>query len=95
MDDNRNLAVRALVYGRVQGVAFRHNTKLRAEKLRLHGWVRNNPEGTVEVFAEGRVEDIEEFKEFLKVGAQPAKVEKVEFFNVNPSDEFSSFKIIR
>jgi acylphosphatase len=95
VEDSSSLGLRALVYGRVQGVAFRYNTKLRAEELGLNGWVRNTPEGTVEALAQGRAEDIEKFKEFLKVGTHPAKVEKVEFSKVNPSDQFSSFKIIR
>ena len=45
-------ARRTIVRGIVQGVAFRHHTKVRARELGLAGWVRNLPDGSVEVTAE-------------------------------------------
>jgi acylphosphatase len=47
------LARHAIVHGRVQGVAFRHHTKVLARELGLAGWVRNLPGGEVEVWIEG------------------------------------------
>ena len=43
-------AVVAKVTGRVQGVGYRYAALRMAEKLRLQGWVRNAPDGSVETF---------------------------------------------
>jgi acylphosphatase len=48
-----------VVSGRVQGVGFRYSTVYEAHILSLSGWVRNRYDGTVEILAEGRAEDVE------------------------------------
>ncbi len=70
-------AVNAIVRGRVQGVFFRHYTRQRAEELGLAGWVRNLPDGTVEVWAEGTEEQLSELTEWLKLGSPLAAVDAV------------------
>jgi len=71
-------AVRAIVYGYVQGVFFRAFVSRRAKELGLVGYVRNLPgEERVEVNAEGEREQLEELISQLKVGPPAAKVEKV------------------
>jgi acylphosphatase len=47
-------ARRYIVRGRVQGVGFRWFVDFEARQLGLAGWVRNKPDGTVEVLAMGR-----------------------------------------
>jgi acylphosphatase len=71
-------AARLLVRGRVQGVGFRWFVRERARELGIRGWVKNRPDGTVEVFAEGSSESIARFREFLAVGPSGAKVSAVE-----------------
>ena len=44
---------RFLVLGRVQGVYFRHSTRLEANRLALRGIARNLPDGSVEVLVKG------------------------------------------
>lgn len=44
---------RLVVRGSVQGVGYRWTCASEAERLRVHGWVRNRPDGTVELVAEG------------------------------------------
>jgi acylphosphatase len=41
------------VQGRVQGVFYRDSCRAQAQRLGIRGWVRNRPDGTVEVVAEG------------------------------------------
>jgi acylphosphatase len=68
----------ALVHGRVQGVAFRHHTKLLARELGLCGWVRNLPAGDVEVWIEGEEGAVLKLLEWLKRGPPAATVARLE-----------------
>ena len=52
-------AAHIIVHGRVQGVWFRAGTKEKADELGLLGWVKNRPEGTVEIHAEGEKPQLE------------------------------------
>lgn len=47
------MRVRVLVSGRVQGVWYRETCRREAERLGVAGWVRNRPDGRVEIEAEG------------------------------------------
>jgi acylphosphatase len=51
--------VRAIVTGRVQGVAYRASTVFEARGLGLTGWVRNLPDGSVELEAQGHEAPVE------------------------------------
>ena len=66
-----------VVSGSVQAVAFRAYTQDAATELGLTGWVRNVPDGTVEVVAQGLPETLKEFVEYLHEGSVMAKVEAV------------------
>ncbi len=68
----------AFVAGIVQGVFFRASTRERAMELDLGGWVRNLPDGRVEVLAEGKQDDVEQLIQWLWEGPPGAEVEKVE-----------------
>ena len=72
-------SVKAIIYGRVQGVFFRAFTSRHAAELGLTGYVRNqrNREA-VEVHAEGERNKLEKLIDYLKVGPSGARVEKVE-----------------
>ncbi|MBN2002879.1 MAG: acylphosphatase [Anaerolineae bacterium] len=54
-------AVHIIVHGQVQGVGFRCFTQSAAERLNVSGWVRNNYDGTVEIWGEGAQEHLEQF----------------------------------
>jgi acylphosphatase len=75
MDEPASL--QAIVYGYVQGVFFRAFVSMQARELGLTGYVRNLPEGTVEVNAEGERNKLEKLIGHLKVGPPGARVEKV------------------
>ncbi len=55
------IARRAIYSGRVQGVGFRFSTKQIATGFDVLGWVKNLPEGTVEMQVKGEAEEVEEF----------------------------------
>lgn len=86
--------VHLLVYGRVQGVFFRHNTKKIADKLNVKGWVKNNLDNTVEITAEGMDDAIDKFLNWCKKGPIGAKVEKVKLKECKVKNEFNNFSII-
>lgn len=68
----------AVVRGDVQGVGFRYFVQRRADQLGLHGWVRNNDDGTVEVTAEGERAKLEDLKRALEQGPRMARVDRVD-----------------
>ena len=70
--------LQAIVYGRVQMVMYRDFTKRKARTLGLTGTVRNLPDGTVEVIAEGSREKLESLARKLKRGSLLADVTDVE-----------------
>lgn len=60
------LELRARIHGTVHGVGFRATTKALAEKLHLTGFVCNNPDGTVEICAQGEKQSLEKLLQFLQ-----------------------------
>jgi acylphosphatase len=66
-----------VVTGRVQGVGFRFTAVDAARRLGVHGWVRNQPDGSVEVLAEGERPAVEGLVRFLHRGPPGAWVEDV------------------
>ena len=73
-----------LVSGRVQGVAFRWCTLEEARRLGLAGWVRNLPDGRVEVRCEGPGEGVEALLRFLEGGPGAARVSALDARPVAP-----------
>ncbi len=70
--------VRITVRGRVQGVFFRAATAQEARALGLCGWVRNRPDGTVEIAAEGARRNLEMLLAWAHRGPPAAHVTEVE-----------------
>lgn len=77
-------AFHAIVSGRVQGVGFRWSARAQALRLDLSGWVRNLPDGDVEVHAEGTREILDQFLAWLEKGPPYAHVERVDARAVDP-----------
>ncbi|MGN6592510.1 MAG: acylphosphatase [Terriglobales bacterium] len=65
------------VYGIVQGVGFRAYVQWQAQRLQLHGWVRNRDDGSVEVLATGAHEALGQLETVLQQGPRLAQVERV------------------
>ena len=65
------------VRGRVQGVGFRWFIVEKAEELNLAGWVRNRPDGNVEIAAAGPSEALKTLETAARSGPRGARVEEV------------------
>lgn len=87
-------SLHAIVHGRVQGVNFRYYTQLNAQALKLTGWVRNRPDGTVEVMAEGPRTALEQLLAFLGEGPSHARVDRVDVGWLPASGRFSQFQVV-
>lgn len=83
----------AIVQGRVQGVSFRHYTRLEAQRLSLKGWVANRSDGAVSVVAEGAEAALHNFAAFLQQGPAMAHVSQVDVTWMAATGEFSEFSI--
>lgn len=81
------------VYGRVQGVFFRHTARIRATELSLTGWVANGQDGSVSVVAEGEPGALEHLLAWCRSGPPLARVERVETEWQEATGEFTGFKI--
>ncbi|MBX3708563.1 MAG: acylphosphatase [Gammaproteobacteria bacterium] len=68
------ICIHCFVSGKVQGVWFRASTQKQAQCLGLTGWVRNLPDGRVEVLACGKREDVVQLHTWLKHGPPLANV---------------------
>jgi len=66
-----------LVKGRVQGVGFRWFVQREAAEIGLRGWVRNTPEGDVEVLAAGEPDQLEDLQLALAKGSRGSRVDQV------------------
>jgi acylphosphatase len=71
-------AARFVVQGRVQGVGYRYFVLRHAEQLGLAGYARNQPDGTVEVVAEGEAAALVELEQHLQEGPSFSHVSGVD-----------------
>lgn len=69
--------VRAIVTGIVQGVGYRASTAHEAQRLQLAGWVRNLPDGSVELEAEGPDDIVDALITWCRRGPTHAEVDDV------------------
>ena len=70
--------LQAIVHGRVQGVGYRYYVRHRAAEQDLAGTVRNLPDGSVEVTAEGTRPALLRLLEDLRTGPSRARVERID-----------------
>ena len=91
----RRELVRVHVYidGRVQGVAYRFFAEKYANRLGLTGWVKNLPDGRVEVVAEGPLAEVDQFLDHLKEGPRLAQVGRFDVRREPATGEFPDFRI--
>lgn len=86
-------AKRFLLSGRVQGVGFRFYAEDAAQREGIHGFVRNLPDGAVEIVAEGDREALERFEWAIRRGPRGARVEQVNVEERTPTGSATGFTI--
>ena len=87
------VARRYVVSGRVQGVGFRYFLEARASGEGVHGWVRNLPDGRVEVQIEGDRESVDRVEAAIHRGPTGADVEDVTIEEIPPAGRATGFSI--
>ncbi|MGB6976899.1 MAG: acylphosphatase [Gammaproteobacteria bacterium] len=87
------ICIRYLITGRVQGVYYRDATRRQAEQLQITGWTRNLSDGRVEVMAQGTLENLEKFQQWLWKGPVLAKVTEVIVEPTTLTEHFTGFTV--
>jgi acylphosphatase len=86
---------RIRVTGLVQGVFYRQSTAQEATRLGLSGTVRNLPDGSVEVEAEGQRSAVEALLAFCRRGPPSARVAELEVALESPAGSEGPFTVLR
>lgn len=81
------------IYGEVQGVGFRYATLRQAREFGLVGWVRNAPDGTVEIVAQGEKAVLESLINWIKTGPNFSTMRGVEARWQTPQEQYQNFEI--
>jgi len=85
--------IHLIIHGKVQGVFYRDNTQKKASELGLKGFVKNLPDGTVEIIAEGPEDKLNELSEFCRNNPGYSNVTDIEIKKEKSTNEFDSFEI--
>ncbi len=73
-----------IVYGRVQGVGFRYAAQAKARLLRLRGWIKNLPDGSVKTVIKGEEQACREFIQWCRTGTGYSWVERLDVLEQKP-----------
>lgn len=71
-------ALHLFITGRVQGVSYRANAARTAQTLGLSGWVRNLPDGRVELYAEGEEKPLKTLLAWAHEGPAHARIDHID-----------------
>jgi acylphosphatase len=83
------------ISGHVQGVGFRWFVMTRARRLELAGWVRNNPDGSVELEATGPADRLAALREQVATGPHGARVDHVSELPNTSGELLNPFNVAR
>jgi len=86
--------MRCVITGKVQGVQYRVYAQDSAVELDLVGYVKNLPNGTVEVLAQGMPDTLKEFVEYLYEGSLSSAVESVSVDWQTAEKTFTEFSVL-
>ena len=89
------MPLHVVVRGRVQGVGFRWFVREQGRRLGVRGWVRNRPDGGVEVSADGDQATLDRFRARLREGPPGAVVINLEELDFTMEQLPNPFTILR
>lgn len=81
------------ITGRVQGVRYRKTTFEKAKAYGLKGFVRNEPDGSVYVVAEGERTGLDKLIDWCRQGPPASMVSEIAFLPADPNEAFLDFNI--
>jgi acylphosphatase len=84
----------AIVYGNVQGVFYRRYIQVKAQELSITGTATNLEDGTVEIIAQGKEEDLRKLLEFIYAGPEEAEVESANVQFGPVTEPMADFRIM-
>lgn len=85
--------IRAIVKGAVQGVGYRAYIFSRAQHLGVTGYVRNLPDGSVEICAEGVQDALDQVVDLAWSGPMLSRVQDVLTITSDATGEFGAFEV--
>ena len=86
--------VHIIAHGIVQGVGFRFFVRERSVQYGIKGWVRNLPDGTVEIHAEGEENQLKEFIAKVRQGPSFGHVSRLSIDWIEAGNKYKNFKIV-
>ncbi|MDF1696806.1 MAG: acylphosphatase [Saprospiraceae bacterium] len=94
---NTTVCYKITIVGKVQGVAFRYYSQLKAKELGLCGTTENQMDGNVVTFIRGDQNQVSAFVDWCKLGSPASDVKQVMFQEVNEGErqEYKDFNILR
>jgi acylphosphatase len=86
----------AIVSGNVQGVFYRRFIQVKAGELGITGTAKNVEDGTVEIVAQGKEEDLKKLLEFIYAGTEHAEVESanISWGPIRDGERMADFSIL-
>lgn len=87
------VARRLVVRGRVQGVGFRQHVYRAAQRAGIGGWVRNEPDGSVEAWLEGHARAVEQVEIAVRRGPTGSRVDAVDVSEEPATGRATGFRI--
>lgn len=85
-------AVEIVAFGRVQGVGFRWQCLMEAQRLGLVGWVTNKSDGSVKIFAQGDSAAVEQLMQWANSDPGFIRVDRLNVQEVEPA-QFTKFSV--
>jgi len=80
--------------GKVQGVGFRASILSLAKGFEVTGWVKNLPDGRVEMLATGEKDEVEEFLQGIRESHLAGHIESESLLPTNPDPGQKGFRIL-
>jgi acylphosphatase len=93
MEGNELERIHLQVFGRVQGVGFRHFVMMRAQEIGLTGWVRNRHQGYVEIVAEGEKDKLGLLINHVKKGPTSSHVSDLKIEWLDANGQYKQFQV--